>query len=200
MMLRRPRLRRPERLLVAAIAALAVALGCTRREGGEPENGAPMVDTALMAFLSEARALHHQANLREESGDLPGAAAAMGRLVSARRPHDGSAPEVREVVADAYARLAEIQLRLRALDRAAEAVRAGLTYATEPTYFRGHLLEVEGLVQEARASELADAGAPDEAARARARAIQLLEEVVKIQDEVIQRSLASRDASTGAGR
>ncbi|MDF2693920.1 MAG: hypothetical protein K0S65_2303, partial [Labilithrix sp.] len=100
---------------------------------------------------------------------------------------------IEEVLADAYARLAELQLRQGALDGAAEAIKSGLGHAPEPTYFRGHLVEVQGLVEEARASLLADAGKPEEAARTREKAIQLLEEVVRIQDQVIQRSLATRD-------
>jgi len=180
-------------LAVLAIA-LAIAIGCRGREGAD-QDGAPVVDMELMAFLSEARALHHQANLKEESNDLPGAAAAMERLVHARRPHEGkTAPEVEEVLADAYARLAELQLRQNALGPAADAVKAGLAHAPEPTYFRGHLIEVEGLIEEARAASLADAGKAEEAAHAREKAIQLLEEVVRIQDQVIQRSLAARDA------
>jgi hypothetical protein len=180
--------------LAVLAVALAVAIGCRGRDGGEQDNG-PVVDMELMAFLSEARALHHQANLKEESNDLPGAAAAMQRLVDARRPHAGKpTPEVEEVLADAYARLAELHLRQNALGPAADAVRTGLAHAPEPTYFRGHLIEVEGLIEEARAASLADAGKPDEAARAREKAIQLLEEVVRIQDQVIQRSLAARDA------
>jgi hypothetical protein len=151
-----------------------------------------------MAFLSEARALHHQANLKEELGDLPGAVAAMDRLVHARQP--ARTPEVDEVLADAYARMAEIELRQNALGQAADAVKMGLTYTPQPTYFRGHLVEVEGLVEEARASGLADAGKAGEAARARETAIQLVEEVVRIQDQVIQRSLAARDAGSEAGR
>ena len=187
------------RVVLATLAvlavALAIAIGCRGRDAGE-QDGAPVVDMELMAFLSEARALHHQANLKEESGDLPGAAAAMQRLVDARRPHEGTTktPEIEEVLADAYARLAELHLRQGALGPAADAVKAGLAHAPEPTYFRGHLIEVEGLIEEARAGSLADAGKPEEAARARDKAIQLLEEVVRIQDQVIQRSLADRDA------
>ena len=180
--------------LLALAVAVGIAIGCRARDGVETDD-APVVDVELMAFLSEARALHHQANLKEETNDLPGAAAAMKRLVGARRPHDGKpTPEVEEVLADAYARLAELELRQSALDPAAEAIKAGLTHAPEPTYFRGHLVEVEGLVEEARAATFADAGKPEDAARARERAIELLEEVVRIQDLVIQRSLAAREA------
>ncbi|MBX3220062.1 MAG: hypothetical protein KF795_06045 [Labilithrix sp.] len=194
------RLRLVAGLVIAALAiAVALAVGCRERDAGEPES-AQVVDMELMAFLSEARALHHQANLEEASNDLPGATRAMRRLVTARRPHEGTTtPEVEEVLADAYARLAELELRQNELDAAAAAIASGLAHAPEPTYFRGHLVEVEGLIEEARAAGLADAGKPEEAARARARAIELLEEVVRIQDQVIQRSLAARDAGAVEG-
>jgi tetratricopeptide (TPR) repeat protein len=183
-------------LLAVGVTASGVA-GCERRDGG---SGAAAVDTELMAFLSEARALHHEANLREDAGDLPGAIGAMERLVAARRPHpERPTPEVEEVLADAYARLAELRLKRGELEPAGNAITRGLEHAPSPTYFRGHLVEVQGLVEEARSAELADAGKPEEAAKARERAIQLLEEVVKIQDEVIQRSLG-QDGGTEAGR
>ncbi len=195
-----------QRLLAIAVVALLLALGigfaatpgCTR-DGGDGES-APAVDTEIMAFLSEARALHHQANLAEESGDLALAAGAIDRLVNARRPHpERKTPEVEEVLADAYARLAELRLKKGDLDPAALSVKAGLEHMPEATYFRGHLLEVQGLVEESRAAQLADAGRADEAKRARERAIQLLEEVVTIQDQVIQRSLA-KDGGAEAAR
>jgi tetratricopeptide (TPR) repeat protein len=178
-------------LAVLFFAFFALGLACARKD----ESEAPPVDTEIMAFLSEARALHHQANLREDSGDLPGAIHAMERLVTAKRPHpERPTPEVDEVLADAYARLAELELRRGAIDRAGDAIRSGIKHTPDATYFRGRLLEVEGLVEEARAASLADAGKTEEAARAREKAIQLLEEVVRIQDQVIQRSLANREA------
>lgn len=183
-------------LLVLFAAALALSsAACDRHSTGTTGEDAPVVDMDLMAFLSEARALHHQANLKEESGDLAGAANAMQRLVNARQPHGGAkTPEVEEVLADAYARLAELELKQNHLEPAGKAVESGLAHTTEPTYFKGHLVEVQGLVEEARSAELADAGKPQEAARSREKAIQLLEEVVRIQDQVIQKSLSSRDA------
>ncbi|AKV02092.1 hypothetical protein AKJ09_08755 [Labilithrix luteola] len=190
----RPRLVTRFALVVtAASLALSGAAACHRPTESSKE--AP-VDAELMAFLSEARALHHQANIKEDTGDLDGAIAAMDRLVAAQRPAR-PAPEIEEVLADAYARLGELRLKKGDLAGAAAAVQSGLAHAPEPTYFRGHLVEVEGLVEEARAAGLADAGKPAEAAKARERAIQRLEEVVKIQEQVIQRSTA-KDA--GAGR
>ena len=194
------------RILVIAVSALLVALGlgfavtpgCARTDSGADDR-APAVDTEIMAFLSEARALHHQANLAEESSDLPVAINAMDRLVAARRPHpERTTPEVEEVLADAYARLVELRLKKGDLDAAATAVKGGLEHVAEATYFRGHLVEVQGLVEEARAAQLADAGKPLEAKAAREHAVQLLEEVVKIQDQVIQRSLAKDGGAEAA--
>jgi tetratricopeptide (TPR) repeat protein len=186
--------KRPSRWLATFLVGLSLlGVACDRHSTGSTTEEAPVVDMELMAFLSEARALHHQANLKEEAGDLAGAASAMQRLVNAKRPRE-KAPEIEEVLADAYARLAELELKQNHLDPAQKAIEAGLGHAPEPTYFRGHLVEVQGLVEEARSQTLADAGKPEEAAKAREKAIQLLEEVVKIQDQVIQKSLASRDA------
>lgn len=176
--------------------AISLALAMTTVTGCKNRDATEVVDTELMAFLSEARALHHQANLKEASNDLPGATSAMNRLVTAQRPHGGKAtPEVDEVLADAYARLAELQLRQNALEPAATSIKDGLAHAQKPTYFRGRLLEVEGLVEEARASTLADAGKLADAVRAREHAIQLLEEVVRIQENVIRESTRDGGAS-----
>jgi hypothetical protein len=100
------------------------------------------------------------------------------------------AVEVDEVVADARARLAELRLGQGDVDGADRDVHAGLERVKGPTYFRGHLLEVAGLLEEARAGALADAGKSEEAARARARAVDLLEEAVRVQERVIDRALA----------
>lgn len=182
--------------VAAVILLVGVVLACTGRSGGRDE-GTPPVDTPIMAFLSEARALHHEADVKEDANDLDGAIRAMDRLVGAPRPHpERSVPEIDEVLADGYARLAELELKKGDLDQAGRAIQKGLERAPTPTYFRGHLFEVQGLVEEARAAQLADAGNALEAAKARERAIELLEEVVRIQDQVIQRSLAGKDGGS----
>jgi hypothetical protein len=178
-------------LLLVLSLALGGA-GC-RNEGtttagcpsAEP-SGTP-VDTTIMAFLSAARALHHEADLREKSGDAPGAIAALERLVAMPAP---AATEVDEVLADTRARLAELRLGRGDLDGAERDVREGLLRASGPTYFRGHLLEVQGLIEEARATAFVDAGKREEATAAKAHAISLLEEAVRVQEQVINRALA----------
>jgi tetratricopeptide (TPR) repeat protein len=180
--------------LLLAMVGAAFVYGCTRSNGGPTDDGT-VIDTELMAYLSMARALHHEATLKEDAGDLAGAANAMERLVAAKRPHpETHSPEVEEVLADAYARLAELEMKRTLLPRADDAIKNGLTHAPDTTYFRGHLIEIQGLIEKERATALAAEGKTEEAAKAREKAIQLLEEVVRIQEQVIQRSLSAREA------
>jgi hypothetical protein len=187
--------------LPLVLSLLFVALvGCAKPSvaiSAEPrEDGGPPIDTDVMAYLSEARSLHHQANLSEDARDLPGAVAPLERLVHARRPHEGTKiPEVEEVLADTLARLAELRIRQNDLPGAETDLRAGLTHAPEPTYFRGHLLEIEGVLNETRAATFADAGRSTEAEKARARARDLLNQAVSVQEQVLAR--ATGDAGEG---
>lgn len=177
--------------LLTLLVAVALVVGCDKRDA-PPEVGNAF-DLETMAYLSEARALHHQAGIKEESGDLAGAVAAMGRLTAATRPHPSrTIPEVEEVLADALARRAELELRMGNTDAALASVHEGLRHAETDTFFRGHLLEVEGLAEKARGSALADAGREAEARAARERAIELLDKAVKVQEGVILSAL--RDA------
>jgi tetratricopeptide (TPR) repeat protein len=176
--------------MLVAIALCAPATASCRRDDaltGCPGAGGAAIDQRTMAFLSIARALHHEADIDESRGDLPGAIAVLDRLVTAAAPR---VAEAEEVLADAHARLAELRLKGRDLDGADLAVHAGLEHAREPTYFRGHLIEVQGLVEEARANALADAGKTQEAQRAKDKAMGLLEQAVRLQERVIERALA----------
>jgi hypothetical protein len=156
------------------------------------------VDSELLAFLSLARARHHEANLLEQSGDLPGAIGALQKIVDAPKPHPGQRlPEVEEVLADTYARMAELKLTNNDVAGARHDVETGLLHVTEPTYFRGHLLEVYGIVEEARTADLRDAGNDAEAEKSRQHALALLREAVDVQEAVIGRVL---DAGKEGGR
>jgi hypothetical protein len=180
-----------KRSLAALFGALAlfvaVAIGACRANSGAiagDDAGTP-IDTDVMAFLSAARALHHQANVEEDANDIPGAIDSMQRLVTLPQPR--TAPEIEEVLADAYARLAELRIKNKEIDQAGTDVESGLAHAKEPTYFRGHLLEVEGMVEEERAKLLEAAGKKDEAKASRTKAIKLFDEVVQIQMKVIDK-------------
>jgi hypothetical protein len=192
------------RLASVLIVASSIATGCAKRRDEDrvvtiaADAGAP-VDLQLMAYLSEARALHHAANLREDSNDAAGAILAMKHLVAMRVPHpERRAPEVDEVLADAYARLAELEAHTKDMSAATAAIESGLAHAPNATYFRGHLLEVDGVIEETRGAMLADAGDEAGAAKARAHAIQLLQQAVKLQGEVVAGAL-NVDAAVGGG-
>lgn len=179
----------PAFALTIALAVVGAA-ACGRSSSDAAHRGVA-VDEGIVAYLSIARARHHEANVREAEGDLPGALSALDALVAAPRPHPGERiAEVEEVLADAHARRADTLLRLGSLEAAEVALAEGLRHAPEGTYFQGHLLEVQGIAAELSAARLADAGATDQAAAQRARAIELLGRAVKIQQSVVERALA----------
>ncbi len=181
--------------------SLATPLGCTRR--AEPTAEAA-IDPALLAFLSRARAAHHRADLLESDDQLETAARELSAIVDGPLPPGGaSLPEVREVLADTLARRADLSSRLGRHDAAAADVDRGLSLATAVSYFRGHLFEVQGLVEERRASHLrmeaerllerADARAAD-AARAP------LDELVAARDLATARADAAGPDEVDAAR
>jgi hypothetical protein len=188
---------------VGLIVILMLALGgCARAGSEQPQRcfeidaGAP-VDPLLLAFLSRARAAHHLADDLESQGDLAAATAALGGLVTGPLPHENQAlaPEVREVLADTRARLADLRSRQGAFEAALADARAGLELVPEPSYFRGHLLETEGLVEERHAKAVAKSD-PVASETLRKRAIGLLEQAMAVQSEVIQRA-SSKPGSSG---
>jgi hypothetical protein len=179
---------------LAGVGACRSEPGVSGCPSAEPL-GTP-IDARVMAFLSAARALHHEADMHERSGDTRGAVAPLERLVALPSP---AAVEVDEVLADTHARLAELRLGLNDLEGAGREVQAGLLRVQGPTYFRGHLLEVEGLVEEARAAQLSDAGRSDEATAARSKAMGLLEEAVRVQQQVIEHTLPAAAPAADGG-
>lgn len=170
-----------KKLLLALALALAVpSFGCAKQVGSSEA-----VDDILLAYLSNARSLHHEADLAEDGGDVPKAIAALDRLLG--KPEPRKAPEIDEVVADTHARIADLQSRIGQFDAAAKHVDDGLLRAPSVSYFRGHLFEVRGLVEERRAKALAAKGDAAGASAAKDRAMKAFEEAIAIQDEVIKK-------------
>jgi len=173
----------------------AVATGCARSERAatppacEP-GAAPVVDSVLLAFLSKARSAHHKADVAEASGDRAVAITSLEGLTRGPRPGGAKPlPEVAEVLADTFARLADLRSEDGDYEAAMRDVNDGLALATATTYFRGHLFEVRGLVEERRGKALEAKGDELGASVARNAAIDAFGEAVKIQDEVISSAL-----------
>jgi hypothetical protein len=183
-------------LLVVACALMLG--GCSRRERND--DCAPnerVVDPVLLAFLSRARSAHHAADLREAQGDDVGALGALQTLAGGEAP-PGHLPEVDEVLADTRARIADLLSRSAHFDQADAEISAGLERAPTPSYFRGHLFEVRGLVEERREKDLRAKGRGQEADQARERSLSAYEATMKIQADVIRSAGPARPAPGGA--
>jgi tetratricopeptide (TPR) repeat protein len=196
--------RRDARRAIARGAVVLVTLalvGCSRRETAyeRPSENCPpseqVVDQRLLAWLSKARTLHHLADMSEAEGALDRAIAPLEQLAGGEAPRT---PETDEVLADTFARLADLRVRRGELERAEQDVDQGLRHAPAATYFRGHLLEVRGLVFEKLSESLAKAGKRAEAEEARQKAMRASLEAVRLQDEVIGRTLDNGPASAAS--
>jgi hypothetical protein len=173
-------------LLLAACSKQPVPDACADAEGGRP------VGAALLAFLSRARAAHHRADALEEKNELGHAETELDAILSGPKPPCPSAAEVREVLADTNARLADMRSRRGEFGAALEGVASGLALVPEQSYFRGHLLEVRGLVEERHAKALAKAGDTAGAQAAVERAMAAFQDAMRIQSAVIERATPER--------
>ena len=150
------------------------------------------VSQDIIAFLSKARAAHHNADLLEAKGDFPRAIGFVRGITEGPRPKDAGgilAPEVREVLADAHARLADLESRAGNFEVALREVDAGLVHAPEVTHYRGHLFETRGLVFERRMQSFEKNGDTEKAAADRQEALRAFEMAISVQDEVITKLL-----------
>ena len=179
----------------ALMAALVLA-GCSRQERREDcGDSVRVVDPSLLAFLSKARSAHHAADLHDASGDRAAALRSLQSLTAGPVP-GGAAPEVEEVLADTRARSAELLSQMGRFDQADEELKQGLDHARTPTYFRGHLFEVRGLVEERREKALRAGDRGQEADQARRRSLDAYEEAMKIQAQVIGSAVPPRASSS----
>jgi hypothetical protein len=186
--------------LMGGSAAGVVSCAETESQRSEPAIdcgvGRPVVNTALLAFLSKAKSAHHQADLAEEDGDLGAAVSALAQLIDGPVPGgDKPAPEAREVLADTLARMAELESSRARFEEGIRMIDRGLVLAVERTHFRGRLMEVRGVVEQRLHDRLRDDGDDTGAKAAKERAIAAFQEAIAIQDEVIQNSLGDLEDS-----
>ncbi len=180
----------------AALAAACLVFGgCSRAPTPEPSPAPPCpeadagtpVDKVLVAFLGKARAAHHSADLLEDRKDLEGAIKLLDGLLSAQRIPERA--EAQEVVADTRARLADLKSELGRFDEAAREIDAGMALVKGTTYYRGHLLEMRGLVHERHAKRLRDQGDLGAAKAAEEAALEAFEASMRVQQQVIDQAL-----------
>lgn len=175
--------------LLPLALGIALALGaCAKTKDVCADKDNRPIGTALLAFLSRSRAAHHRADAREQHDDLAGAEAELGAIVAGPVPPCPDTPEVREVLADTRARLGDLKSRHGDFAGALADVEKGLTLVPDEGYFRGHLIEVRGLVEERHAKSLATSGDVLAAKAAEDRALAAFQEAMRIQSAVIERA------------
>ena len=103
---------------------------------------------------------------------------------------DTRAAEVREVLADTAARIADLESQIEDFDAGVQNITAALPWVPASSYFRGHLYEVLGLVEERRARALTRSGNTEAADQAKSRALAAFEQSMTIQAAVIRASSA----------
>lgn len=169
-----------------------LALSCGRRDRScSPESNRAPVDPALLAFLSRARAAHHLADNQEEHQPQK-ALTILKSIINGPLPGqpDTRPAEVHEVLADTAARIADLESQTEDFEAAVQSIITALPWVPEPSYFRGHLYEVLGLVEERRARALTRSGSAEAADQAKNRALTAFEQSMSIQAEVIRSSSA----------
>ena len=170
------------------LAALCAACGKETPVGPEPLPSG-VVNPVMHAFLSKARSAHHLADLAEASHDRKKAIDALTEVTEGLRPP--VTPEVAEVLADTYARLADLRSQEGDTDGALLDIDRGLALATEPSNFRGHLFEMRGVVEERHGKALEKRGDMPGAAAANERAKEAFEQAIDVQEQTIFRAIGS---------
>jgi len=183
---------------VLLLVCFAVSACAKRQREQDCTCSERVVDPVLLAFLSQARSAHHKADQQEATGDTAGALRSLEGLSTSPRP-PGSPPEVDEVLADTQARIADLLSQSGRFDPAESAIENGLEHAKTTTYFRGHLFEVRGLVEERREKALRANRRGQEADEARRRSLDAYEEAMKVQAAVIAASAPGAPSATPAG-
>jgi hypothetical protein len=172
---------------LALVVPLAL-VACAKPKDACADTDNRPVGAALLAFLSRSRAAHHRADAREQRNDPAGAEAELSAILDGPVPPCPSAAEVREVLADTHARLGDLKSRHGDFAGALADVEKGLTLVPDEGYFRGHLVEVRGLVEERHAKSLAASGDLSGSKAAEDRALAAFQEAMRIQSAVIERA------------
>jgi len=184
------------RIFVLVLVA-ATTPGCRHQDCqcAEQTQAQSPIDPAMMAFLSRARAAHHEADVYEQ--DLERSLLPLISLVEGPLPGKNTTPiEVREVMADTVARIADLESQLSRFDSAAKRIERVLPLVPQVSYFRGHLFETRGLVAQRRAESLTTLGKVEEAKQARLEAVEAFEQAMVIQSAVISAASSADPVET----
>ena len=166
--------------LVGTLAALALLVGgCAQnREGLCPCPEGKPLDQELMLVLSSARALHHQADIYLQQGEVDRAVEAVRQILALKL--DRKYPEAEEVHLDATARLAKLLLGTGDDGSALTLVDDTIASAPRESFYLSNLHSVRGEILEHRAKRLDGAGDKTSARQSARDAIAAFEQSIAI--------------------
>lgn len=169
--------------MTRALTVLALLLGlgaCADRRGPSRRD-----DEVAMALLGTARALHHEADVHESAGDFVRASQAMERVLALSLPPTFA--DAADLRADAWGRLAELDLRRGDPERALARTREALAATPGESVLQARLHMVQGQSLRALADRAAAARDEALAGRHREAALAALERSIAINERVLRR-------------
>jgi tetratricopeptide (TPR) repeat protein len=173
--------------LVLVLLTILTAVGCSKR-AAEPPCACPgpgkALDQELMVRLASARALHHQADLYLQQGEVQTAIKTVHRILELDL--DAKWPEAEEARLDARARLAKLLLGQDKEGDALAVIEQGIKGAQRESFYLSNLHSVRGEVLEHRAKRLDTAGDKPAAKQAAREAIDAFESSITINKKLQQ--------------
>lgn len=164
---------------IALAVGLSVAPGCAKSHAPEPPSR-----EAAMAVLGTVRALHHEADVYESTGDFERAANAMRRALAVPLP--AGLAEADDVRADAWGRLAELDLRRERPDEALAHADEGIRNTPRESVLQARLYMVRGQCLRALADRATQQGDGVTAARRRDEALAALEHSIEVNGRILR--------------
>jgi tetratricopeptide (TPR) repeat protein len=177
-----------ERLARMVLVGLALHAGAGLSGCAPQAPGAgPSLDESTLALLSTARALHHEADVYESSGDFASASRAIQRVLALRAP--AGVREIDDVRTDASGRLGELALRANDPRAAIERADEGLREARRESVLKARLFLVKGRALRALAELAQQSGDVAGASARRREAIDALEQSIQMNERVLRAAL-----------
>ncbi len=176
-----------QRALVGAGLAALLLGGCAaQREDLCPCSEAKPLDQELMLVLSSARALHHQADIYLQQGEVDRAIEAVRQILALKL--ERQYPEAEEVRLDATARLAKLLLGKGDEQEALKLVDSAIASGPRESFYLSNLHSVRGDILEQRGKRLDGEGDKDGARQSAREAIAAFEQSIAI-NKRLQRQL-----------
>jgi tetratricopeptide (TPR) repeat protein len=182
--------RAARQMLGAALVALALMLtaGCAAKRADLcPCPEGKQLDQELMLVLSSARALHHQADIHLQQGEVESAIEAVRQILALKL--DAKWPEAEEVRLDATARLAKLLLNKGDDEPALTLVDSAIASAPRESFYLSNVHSVRGEILEQRSKRLDGQGNKEGARQSAREAIAAFERSIAINKRLQQQLL-----------